>query len=99
MPLQYHTFNDTSNLPSNVVELVRRLDRPLPDVKSAIAQYLSQLAVAQLHKLPDAPSNSSYSADTNDKLPDVLDAVLVASAGVAELAGDNLASIATVWDV
>ncbi|KAJ3556116.1 hypothetical protein NM688_g2200 [Phlebia brevispora] len=92
MSVTFHTFQDASNLPSNVDNVVQLLQRPLPNTqKIASLPCITPIAAKQLQRIPVRPLDESL---MNEKLLDVANLVLMASAGIEELVerGDGCGS-------
>ncbi|KAJ3554603.1 hypothetical protein NM688_g3020 [Phlebia brevispora] len=90
--LHWRCDDDASKLPSNVDNVMQLLQRPLPNTqKIASLPCITPIAAKQLQRIPVRPLDESL---MNEKLLDVANLVLMASAGIEELVkrGDGCGS-------
>ncbi|KAJ3554602.1 hypothetical protein NM688_g3021 [Phlebia brevispora] len=92
MSVTFHSFQDASGLPANVDAVVQLLTRPCLDTQRiASLPCLTPIAAKQLQRIPAHPLSETV---MNEKLLDVANLVLMASAGIEELVsrGDECGS-------
>ena len=97
MSVTFHSFQDASNLPSNVDRVVQLLRTPCLDIQRiASLPCLTPIAAKQLQRIPARSLNEGV---MNEKLLDVANLVLMTSAGIEELVnrGDESRLTKSLW--
>lgn len=87
MPVTFHSYEDVSDIPESVLELVELMKRPLRGTQRlASLPSMTPLALAQLYRIPDRGSDADTGApdDTLDKISSVANLVLSTSRAIEE---------------
>lgn len=99
MPVKFHSYEDVSNIPKSVQELVELVKRPLRGTQRlASLPSMTPLALAQLARIPDRGSDAdtSTSDDSLNKISSVANLVLLTSKAIEESVHNSVEARPTI---